>query len=110
MSKILDDMNKGGLFGQEADRKGFYDLYLNERYKKFNKGSISSYYTKRKLTRLFPNRKFLSINYPYVEKTPLLVPVAWGNRIFDSLFKKKEQPINTEHIERLEFLKELDMV
>lgn len=110
LNKILEDMNAGGLFGKEADRKGFYDLYLSERYKKFNSGNISSYYNKRKLLRLFPGRKFLSINYPYVEKTPFLVPIAWGHRIFDSLTKKKDEKINNEHVERLKFLKELDMV
>ena len=110
LDKILDDMEKGGLFGMEEDRKGFYDLYLNERYKTFNKGDISSYKNKRKITRLFPGRKFMSINYPYVEKSPVLLPVAWVHRVINNFVKKEEKPIDTKHTERLEFLRNLNMV
>ena len=108
--KILSDMEKGGLFGKDDERQGFYNLYIKERYKRFNSGDVESYYNKRKLARLFPNREFMSINYPYVLKSPLFVPVAWVHRIIDSFKKKEVKQIDEKYIERLEFLKSLDMI
>ncbi|MBE7020354.1 MAG: hypothetical protein E7411_02835 [Ruminococcaceae bacterium] len=108
--QILNDMEKGGVFGKGEERRGFYDLYVNERYKRFNKGSIENYNNFKKLSRLFPDRKFMSVNYPYVLKSPLLLPVAWLQRIIDGFKKKEVKEVDENHIKRLEFLKELDMI
>ena len=108
--KILNDMEAGGLFGKGEARRGFYDVYVEERYKRFNKGNINTYNNLKKLSRLFPDREFLSINYPYVKKSCLLVPVAWAHRVIDNFKKKEEKEIDEKHIERLEFLKSLDMI
>ncbi len=108
--KILDDMEKGGLFGKGEERRGFYDIYVTERYKRFNKGSIESYNNLKKLARLFPNREFMSVNYPYVSKSSFLLPVAWCHRIIDNFRKKEEKEVEQKYIERLEFLRSLDMI
>ncbi|MBR4893208.1 MAG: nucleotidyltransferase family protein [Clostridia bacterium] len=110
LEKILFDMECGGVFGKDSDRKGFYDLYLAERYKSIKNKDISEYYNKRKLARLFPNRKFMSINYPYVEKNILLMPIAWVHRMIDSIKPKKEILAGENNNERLDFFKELDMI
>lgn len=110
VQKILDDMEKGGLFGKGEERRGFYNIYVKERYNRFNKGSIEKYNNRRKLSRLFPDREFMSVNYPYVLKSPLLLPVAWFQRIIDGLKKKEVKEVDENHIKRLEFLKELDMI
>ena len=52
----------------------------------------------------------MSINYPYVLKSPLLVPVAWAHRVIDNFKKKEVKQIDEKHLERLEFLKSLDMI
>ncbi len=108
--KILEDMEKGGLFGKGEERRGFYDIYVNERYKRFNKGNIENYNNLKKISRLFPNRDFMSVNYPYVIKSPLLLPVAWIHRIIDNFKKKEVKEVDNLHSERLEFLKALDMI
>ncbi len=108
--KILEDMEKGGLFGKGEARRGFYDIYIKERYKRFNKGKFESYNNKKKLERLFPNREFMSVNYPYVLKSPLLMPIAWTQRIIDNFRKKEETELDENLVNRLEFLKSLDMI
>lgn len=114
--KILNDMQKGGLFGHDQKaRRGFYDLYLTERYKKTKNKNLEHYKNKRKLFRLFPNRNFMSVNYKYVEKSFMLLPVAWIHRIWDGLFKNSEKSgvdklENEVFKERLDLIKELDMI
>ena len=103
-------MEKGGLFGKGEERRGFYDIYVNERYKRFNKGNIENYNNLKKISRLFPDRDFMSVNYPYVIKSPLLLPVAWIHRIIDNFKKKEVKEVDNLHSERLEFLKALDMI
>jgi len=111
VGKIFDDMMLGGVFGHnDAKRQGFYDLYLNERCKKIKNKSYEAYKNKRKLKRLFPNREFMSVNFPYVTKSKLLLPVAWIHRILKGILPKKTRTVSMEHNERLKLLQELEMI
>ena len=114
--RVFEDMMQGGVFGHnDLSREGFYELYLQERYKRVRNKDYSSYKNKRKLKRLFPDRKFLSVNFPYVEKSPLLVPIAWLHRIILGVFKGNS-PVHTDtaqnqsYEKRLTLIKELGML
>jgi hypothetical protein len=41
-----------------------------------------------RLSYIFPSREKLSTSYPYVQKSGLLVPVAWVHRIINNLLRK----------------------
>lgn len=116
IERVFEDMMQGGVFGHnDSSREGFYDLYLTERCKKIKNKDYVLYKNKRKLTRLFPNRKFMSVNFPYVEKSALLMPVAWIHRIILGVFKNKSQvQVNTKtdqkHKKRLALMQELGML
>lgn len=114
VEKIFNDMQLGGVFGHDDNtRCGFYELYLNERYKRFNNDSYNDYRNKRKLHRLFPNRKFMAVNFPYVKKSPLLLPIAWIHRIAKGILPKKQNAVpqpNLNHEERLKLMRDLDMI
>ena len=111
VSKIFNDMMIGGLFGhKDSNRRGFYELYLNERSKKIGNKNYGTYKNMRKLTRLFPNREFMSINFPYVAKSKYLLPVAWVHRIIKGILPQKANSVSTEHNERLDLIRELDMI
>ena len=111
VSKIFNDMMQGGVFGHnDSKRRGFYDLYLNERCKTIKIRNYELYRNTRKLSRLFPDAEFMSINFPYVTKSKLLLPVAWGHRIIKGLLPQKTKPVAPEHLERLKLLQELEMI
>ena len=114
--RVFEDMMQGGVFGHnDSERDGFYEIYLKMRYKKMQNKDYEDYKNKRKLTRIFPDRKFLSIRFPYVKKSPVLVPVAWVHRIILGLFKSNKnsdanKEMNVAQEERLELIKELGML
>lgn len=111
VGKIFDDMMLGGVFGHnDATRQGFYEIYLNERCKKIKNKSYENYKSKRKLTRLFPNEEFMSVNFPYVTKSKLLLPIAWIHRIIKGILPQKVKPVSEEHNERMKLLRELEMI
>ncbi len=47
------------------------------------------------LSSLFPNRRYLAQRYPYVQKTPLLLPVAWGQRLAGYLRERPQRGENS---------------
>lgn len=111
MEKILNDMCIGGIFGHcDTNRKDFYNLYLQARYKRFNNDAYSDYKNRKKIYRLFPNRKFMSVNYSYVNKSIALLPIAWIHRILNGLNCKIQYEPTLEQKERLDFLNELEMI
>lgn len=112
VERVFEDMFSGGLFGHEdGARQGFYNLYLSERSKS-GKSSYEAYKNKRKLSRLFPGIEFMSVNYPYVKRSKLLLPIAWAHRILKGIIpqKRKKEALSSEHLERLELLRKLEMV
>lgn len=83
---LFEDSEVSGLFGiSESDRTTFYEKYTRMRSKK-GKLSFKIYRymnDERGIKKLlFPSRKALSKNFPYLEKHPYLLPFAWVHRFF----------------------------
>ena len=113
-NRIFEDMQQGGMFGHDdPQREGFYNLYLRERCKKLSKKNYESYQNKQKLLRLFPSRGFMAVNYSYVNKSVLLLPVAWVHRIVRGVMPRKnikDNEVNRKNEERLKLMSDLDMI
>ena len=65
------------------------------------------------LKAVFPNVNYLKDNYTYLQKYPILLPVAWGQRILSYLKKNKTSSyINTMELgkQRIELLKEYKII
>ena len=82
----------GGSFGFEARTLG--EFYID---KSLKNGEKNSTFAKIKaiLILLFPASKTLKNNYSYAKKCPLLLPIAWINRVFDGVFKRGKNSANT---------------
>lgn len=113
--EFLDDIERGGLFGKdEKVRVNFVGLYREMLYSRKSLQEVQNYnYIYRKL---FPRKDALKVTFTYLEKYPLLIPIAWIQRLFllvtnikkEKLFiTKEEQELLTK---RLEFIKKLDMI
>ena len=66
-----------------------------------------------RLKAVFPNVNYLKDNYTYLQKYPILLPVAWGQRILSYLKKNKTSSyINTMELgkQRIELLKEYKII
>jgi len=130
MQKILLDMEKGGIYGEnEVERREFYKVYTEERFRRFKKGSYKHYMNKwmrrpNVVKTLFPNRVNMSIKYSYVQNNELLLFVAWIHRSFNfilDVFKKKKDikqyfeyqspEMNNDVVKkRMGLIRELDMI
>ncbi len=98
---LINDILDAGVFGASTmDRKHTALMTLDavEDKKKSNR-----------LKAVFPNVNYLKDNYTYLQKYPILLPVAWGQRILSYLKKNKTSSyINTMELgkQRIELLKE----
>jgi len=128
MQKILVDMEKGGVYGKNEVRRGFYKVYTKERFKRFKQGSYKHYMNKwmkpNFIKILFPNRANMSIKYSYVKNNKLLLFVAWLHRFLNfvlDVFKKKKEikryikyqgpgMKNDVVKRRMDLIRELDMI
>ena len=97
---LINDILDAGVFGASTmDRKHTALMTLDavEDKKKSNR-----------LKAVFPNVNYLKDNYTYLQKYPILLPVAWGQRILSYLKKNKTSSyINTMELgkQRIELLK-----
>ncbi|MCX7714266.1 MAG: nucleotidyltransferase family protein [Clostridia bacterium] len=126
---ILTDMENGGAFGRcEKEREHFYKIYIKERFNRFKSGDYNKYmnkfYRPDIMKKLFPSKNFMAINFKYVEKYPILVPISWVHRYMQNAVKilRKEQSAvqyiryvdhdyeNETEKKRMEIIRELDMV
>lgn len=118
MNRILDDMESGGVFGFESDtRADFYDRYCKRRttmserhFKKF----FSSKSERSTREKLFPSRRILiATGYEYAKNT-FLVPLAWLNRYFDLLLRRRREATDkrrsTEIEARMKLMQDLNMI
>lgn len=68
------------------------------------------------LAALFPGRRYMQRQYPYVKKLPLLLPVAWVQRLTRYLREQQAAPDNTPAAslqlakERIELLRAYDVI
>lgn len=102
---LINDILDAGVFGASTmDRKHTALMTLDavEDKKKSNR-----------LKAVFPNVNYLKDNYIYLQKYPILLPVAWGQRILSYLKKNKTSSyINTMELgkQRIELLKEYKII
>ena len=102
---LINDILDAGVFGASTmDRKHTALMTLDavEDKKKSNR-----------LKAVFPNVNYLKDNYTYLQKYPILLPVAWGQRILSYLKKiKTSSYINTMELgkQRIELLKEYKII
>ena len=102
---LINDILDAGVFGASTmDRKHTALMTLDavENKKKSNR-----------LKAVFPNVNYLKDNYTYLQKYPILLPVAWGQRILSYLKKNKTSSyINTMELgkQRIELLKEYKII
>lgn len=127
--KVLSDIEEGGIFGHKvSERKEFYSIYLKERFGTFKTGNyieyMNRYYSKNIVSLLFPNYKIMLQRYPYIQKSRLLLVVAWTHRwielILNVVKRKKsikqylyytEPNVSNETVKkRMELIRELDMI
>lgn len=68
------------------------------------------------LAALFPGRPYMQRQYPYVKRTPLLLPVAWAHRLVRYLHEQRTTPDNSPAAslqlgkERIELLRRYDVI
>lgn len=116
--KVDDDLTEcvfGDMFDNgesdcnEVAQREFYNMYLEKRYEKYQNRNGEPY--KKKSVGLFPNRTFMSQDFKYVNKSVILLPVAWGHRIIKGVLGKNNTRTDTaEYEERLELMQRLGMI
>ncbi len=109
---LLDDMLSGGLYGT-ADIDRLHSSNMTLEAVSANK---SGKHRGGLLHSVFLPAKSLSSRYPYLRRFPVLLPVAWSQRIFGYLNRKdgrsKVSPVKSVHIgnERISLLKEYGII
>lgn len=99
---LLHDILTGGIYGSaDSSRQHSATVTLNavEADRAGGKRSI--------LPSLFPNRASMEHKYPYIRKYPLLLPLAWSQRILHYLKEHRDNPAASAAIgkERVKLLK-----
>ena len=117
--RILTDTEMGGIFGFSTNtRKNFYANYCKKRASMSKCGFKLFMMSKddRGLAgRVFPSKNILVnvMGYKYAKHT-ILMPIAWLNRLFDAVFKRRKAsasaPISKEFSERMKLMQDLEMV
>jgi hypothetical protein len=127
--RILTDIEEGGIFGHISPEKvDFYKLYIKERFNTFKTGDFIDYMNKHRkenfVMKIFPNRRAMLVNYRYLNKSPLLLPIAWTHRIINLIFniiarkktvnqyiKYTQTEVENKFVKkRMELIRELDMI
>ena len=102
---LINDILDAGVFGASTmDRKHTALMTLD---------AIEDKKKSNRLKAVFPNVNYLKDNYTYLQKYPILLPVAWGQRILSYLKKNKTSSyINTMEFgkQRIELLKEYKII
>lgn len=87
---LLEDIQSGGNFGHnDADRRNFAYLVLERKQSGNWDTKLKKWYIHRLIYILFPHKKVLEKRYTYLQKTMLLYPIAWLNRLMDVIIKRK---------------------
>lgn len=119
MEELLDDSEIGGLFSvSEKDRKQFYECYTQKRA-----GNSDIKHSMIKLTKsensafrmIFPSYKSMKERFPYMKKSPILLPIGWAHRIIEIVLKQmgiiKENEAKTSvHKRRMDMVEKLGML
>ena len=94
---LIQDALEGGVYGRSTEDRlhsaSITSTSKGDNYFKF----------KNLLCAIFPNRKAMEINYPWVSKSPLLLPAGWCVRLLRyaiSIIRKGVSPIRSIEIGR----------
>lgn len=84
----------GGSFGYE--RRNMGEHYIDQSLKNSSSNS-NNFSTKLKaiFMFIFPKTDYLKNVYPYCSKVAILLPVAWLQRLFEGIFKRRDHSKNT---------------
>lgn len=92
VDRLAEDLYERGGYARKSDENGEIRVpYLKSLLEE--KGKDSEEYLQQKqrqnmMSLLFPRRKTMEANYPYVMKSPLLLPIAWIHRAFRFAFRR----------------------
>lgn len=75
---LLHDVLCGGVYGSNDYTRLHSSTVTLGAVRASRKGKRGNY-----IATLFPKRSYMEKRYPYVKKYPVLLPLAWGNRIID---------------------------
>ncbi len=112
---LLEDLLDAGLFGGSSlTRKHSSTLTLNAALAADAKGKVKS----SMLSSLFPSKKYLVGRYPYLEKMPFLLPIAWLSRICHYILERNRSEQGENNLSasielgksRIDLLKEYDIL
>ena len=81
-----------GNFGYNKRNTG--DYYINKGMRESGKNNLSAKF-RALITLFFPNTDYLKNHYRYAAKCPLLLPIAWLNRLLSAVFKRNKHSKNT---------------
>ena len=102
---LINDILDAGVFGASTMDRKHTALMTRDAVEDKKKSN--------RLKAVFPNINYLKDNYTYLQKCPILLPVAWGQRILSYLKKNKTSSyINTMELgkQRIELLKEYKII
>ena len=92
LDRLLEDLYERGGFSRRTDEESEIRLpYLKNILEADGKDGEKYLQKKQRqstMSMLFPRRKTMEANYPYVMKSAFLVPVAWIHRAFRFIFYK----------------------
>lgn len=119
LEELLEDCETGGLFGKkESERKGFFQIYTQQRSGKNNISDSIYRLTKSEngiFRMIFPECSDMKKHFIYVEKFPMLLPIGWIHRIIVLTLKqmgiiKKNNMDSHSNQRRMEMVKKLGMI
>lgn len=103
---LLDDIVEAGIFGKSSmERLHSSTMTLNAMADEGKRNIFKS---------IFPSRKAMSGRYPYLKQYPMLLPIAWIDRIWHYLLDKnhgdhqKTIDIGTKRIDLLKYYRMID--
>lgn len=104
---LINDILDAGVFGASTmDRKHTALMTLD---------AVENNEKSNRLKAVFPNVEYLKEKYTYLKKYPVLLPIAWGQRIFSYMKNNKNNSnsyINTMELgkQRIDLLKEYKII
>jgi hypothetical protein len=129
VNAVIDDLETGGWLGfndKELRSEGWQEYnrikFLENKGRKGYKIYMFIWNSKGYLKALFPSRKHLAIKFPYVQKSVLLIPIAWIHRFFSkglsyiskgklmSYTVDSEDDLNETAKKRVELFKQMKMI
>ena len=99
LNEMLTDIETGGMFGQlEMERTGFSRVYNKERFSRFKNENYSKYMAQHHnvsfFKEIFPDKAVLYRDFPYSQRRPVLLPVAWFHRLGRFLISMRQKKRN----------------